>query len=458
MVLRVFAENRPYASKWEHLDSRPLPLWYDVGKIGIFIHWGLYSVPAKGEWLWSMLDNGNTDMIDFMKNNYSSDFQYENFASLFKAESFEPDFWAELFSKAGAKYVVFTTKHHEGFALFPSKSGAPGWNSVETGPKKDIVNELSQSIRKYNMKFGAYYSLLEWHNEMYLKDKDELFLNTTYVDKLVWKDIKQLIRDYKPSVLWLDGEWEACCRYWKATELLTWLYNKSPVKDEIVVNDRWCKTSRCGHGDFYTCDDRYNPHALMFHKWENAFTLDRYSWGYRSDMTIADVLSIEELIENVVSTVSCGGNVLINVGPTKEGIIVPIFQERLLQLGEWLLINGEAIYNTSAWFYQRDTLNLDVWYTCKKERYDTFRLSNIPNKNDSIVAIYAIFLKWPVDDILSVKDLSSYISKNEFDQISLLLPDKHISLNYTIMNNSVVAVRLPSNASNYFGWVLKIDD
>lgn len=157
------------------------------------------------------------------------------------------------------RYVVLTTKHHEGFALFPSKSGASGWNSVDTGPKIDIVKELSQSIKKHNMKFGAYYSLLEWHNEMYLKDKESYFLNTSYVDRRIFNDIKQLIRDYQPSVLWLDGEWEASCDYWKATELLAWIYNESPVKDEIVVNDRFGNCSRCHHGDFYNCDDRFNP-------------------------------------------------------------------------------------------------------------------------------------------------------------------------------------------------------
>lgn len=119
--------------------------------------------------------------------------------------------------------------------------------------------ELSQSIRKYNMKFGAYYSLLEWHNDMYKKDKEGLFVNTTYVDKVICKDIKQIILDYQPSVLWLDGEWEASCEYWKAKELLTWIYNESPVRHTLVVNDRWGKNSRCLHGDFYNCDDRFNP-------------------------------------------------------------------------------------------------------------------------------------------------------------------------------------------------------
>lgn len=126
------------------------------------------------------------------------------------------------------------------------------------------------------------------------------------------------------------------------------------------------------------------------------------------------------------------GNVLINVGPTKEGIIVPIFEERLLQLGEWLDTNGEAIYNTSAWFYQRDSVNSDVWYTCHKQYYDAFRLSNVPNKHDSILAVYAIFLKWPIDHVLNIKDVVSYISKNEKCKISFLLPGNYIILNVSL--------------------------
>lgn len=130
---------------------------------------------------------------------------------------------------------------------------------MDFGPKMDVVERIAKAVRKRKMKFGVYYSLLQWFDNMYYKDIKSEFLNTDYVDKTVWPDLKQLILDYKPSVLWVDGEWEASDTYWKSKELITWLYNSSPVKKEIVVNDRWGADLRCQHGDFYSCDNIYNP-------------------------------------------------------------------------------------------------------------------------------------------------------------------------------------------------------
>lgn len=121
------------------------------------------------------------------------------------------------------------------------------------------------------------------------------------------------------------------------------------------------------------------------------------------------------------------GNALINVGPTKEGVIPPIFRERLLQMGEWLEVNGEAIYDTSPWYHQKDSLNSHVWYTCKKATYDPLRVSDVPRVNETILAIYAIFLLWPVDDILSVQDLTSYMKNNNY-LIHLLGPEHYTTL------------------------------
>lgn len=118
---------------------------------------------------------------------------------------------------------------------------------------------ISESTRKYNLKFGVYYSLSEWFNKMYLVDKEHLFVTTTYTNKVVWPNIKFLINNYKPSILWTDGDGAANDTYWKSPELLAWLYNESPVKDEIVVNDRWGKDISCHHGDFYNCKDRFDP-------------------------------------------------------------------------------------------------------------------------------------------------------------------------------------------------------
>jgi len=133
------------------------------------------------------------------------------------------------------------------------------------------------------------------------------------------------------------------------------------VKETVVVNDRWGAEDECYHGDIHTCNDRYNPGIVQKHKWENCMTLDGQSWGYRNDLKLSDVISIYDLVKMLVETVSCGGNILINIGPTKDGIIVPIFEERLRQLGKWLVTNGEGVYGSRPWQYQNDTTNPDVW-------------------------------------------------------------------------------------------------
>jgi len=167
-------------------------------------------------------------------------------------------------------------------------------------------------------------------------------------------------------VIWSDGDWEANETYWKSKEFLAWLYNDSPVKDTIVVNDRWGSGTACKHGGFYNCQDKYNPGKILPHKWENAMTLDKSSWGYRRNADVGSYISPQELIRQLVSTVSCGGNFLINAGPTKDGMIAAIQEERLLQMGEWLGINGDAIYESQPWkVAQNDSTTKGVWYTKK---------------------------------------------------------------------------------------------
>merc|ERR1712032_1233487 len=136
-----------------------------------------------------------------------------------------------------------------------------------------------------------------------------------------------------------DGDWEADPGYWDTLQFLAWLYSDSQVKDTVVTNDRWGVGVLCKHGDFYTCSDRYNPGILQSHKWENAMTIDKKSWGYRRNMAVEDVFSIEELLKELAITVSCGGNLLMNVGPNKDGVIVPIFEERLRQVVYGILLS-----------------------------------------------------------------------------------------------------------------------
>lgn len=158
------------------------------------------------------------------------------------------------------RYVVVTAKYKDGFTLFPSYH--PKWNSVEIGPKKDIVRILSQSIKRHGMKFGVYYSLTEWFNKLFIDEREndnKKDFTTAYIDTIIMPEIKFLLDQYEPSVLWVDGDDDVrCSSYWKSTEMLAWIYNESPVKDEIVVNDRLSSCTRCLHGDFFSSANCYS--------------------------------------------------------------------------------------------------------------------------------------------------------------------------------------------------------
>lgn len=153
-----------------------------------------------------------------------------------------------------------------------------------------------------DLKFGLYYSLFEWFNRMWIDDKLHLLLQQHYVDYKVRPEQMELVQEYLPEILWSDGDWEAPAKYWRSEEFIAWLYNESPVRETIVTNDRWGFGTACMHGDFYNCADRFNPGVLQRHKWENAFTLDRTSWGQRFDVTLADFMSSKEVIKGMAKS------------------------------------------------------------------------------------------------------------------------------------------------------------
>ncbi|XP_071081997.1 alpha-L-fucosidase-like [Haliotis cracherodii] len=391
LFLLCVCANAQYQPNWASIDSRPLPAWYDEAKLGIFIHWGVFSVPSfSSEWFWWNWKGGQSTpgVRFFMQQNYRPGFTYADFAALFTAEFFNAEDWADTFAASGAQYIVFTSKHHEGFCNWPSKASF-NWNSMDVGPKRDIVGELATAIRnKTKLHFGLYHSMFEWFHPLYLSDKANNFTTQDFVKDKTMPELYELINTYQPDVIWSDGDWEAPDVYWNSTQFLAWLYNESPVKDTVVTNDRWGKGIACHHGGFLTCSDRYNPGVLQKRKFENAMTVDKYSWGYRRNARITDFLSMEELLGTFIQTVSCGGNMLMNVGPTKDGLIIPLFQERLLNMGEWLNVNGDAIYSTRPWTFQNDSLTNNTWYTSKVT----------PSGRN----VYAIILDWPKGDTLSL--------------------------------------------------------
>ncbi len=347
------AGGQRYEANWESIDGRKTPQWFTDAKFGVFICWGLYSVPAwtpKGnysEWYqyWLRQKSFEGKVHDFHVKTYGKNFEFKDFAPMFKAELWNPDEWAELFEKAGAKYIVFTTKHHSGYTMWPSREAeqtyGENYNPVKVGPKRDIVGDIAAAMRKKNIKVGLYYSLYEWYHPLWQSDKQR------FVAEHMFPQFKDLARRYRPDIIWSDGEWEMSWEKWRSPELLAWLFNNAPNEKDLVINDRWGKGIRHKHGGFYTTeygsgmDDDTHP-------WEENRGMG-FSYGYNRAEDAGDYRTAQELILMLIDVVSRGGNLCLDIGPSADGKIPVVMQERLLDIGAWLKANGEAIYGTRMW-------------------------------------------------------------------------------------------------------------
>lgn len=411
-----------YQPTWESIDKRPTPAWFQDAKFGIFIHWGVYSVPAYApvlpgklayaEWYWNAMTNGqkpNASAIqsgtwEYHKKMYGANFPYQNFAPQFRAELYDPDHWADIFFRSGAKYVALTSKHHEGFALWPSREasktwGRP-WNAIEIGPKRDVLGDLTEAVRRKGLKMGFYYSLYEWYNPLWLNDKER------YVREHMFPQFKDLVNRYHPAIIFSDGEWDLPSDQWHSPELLAWLFNESPVKDEVVIDDRWGKDTRHKHGGYWTTE--YTPGMSgMDHPWEESRGMG-FSYGYNRAENISHYHSGKELVVMLVDLVSRGGNLLLDIGPDADGTIPVIMEERLLQIGSFLKVNGDAIYGTKPWTTSRQWSDGEVPQVDYNKEYSTaYDLSKLVQKPEGGKAaidafftqkgdnVYAILPRWP---------------------------------------------------------------
>jgi alpha-L-fucosidase len=421
-LLAAAAAAQTYEPNWESLDRRPTPSWFQHDKFGIFIHWGVYAVPAYAaagvpkeqqyaEWYWNSITRGKSLAANtpgsaawrFHQRIYGAEFPYFDFAPMFRAELFDPDHWADTFLKSGAKYVVLTSKHHEGFALWPSKEasrtwGRP-WNSVEIGPKRDLLGDLTEAVRRKGVRMGFYYSLYEWYNPLWQSNR------IRYATEHMHPQFKDVVSRYKPSIIFSDGEWDLSSAEWRTPELLAWLFNESPSKDEVVVNDRWGKETRHKHGGYWTTEYTAGMNDTA-HPWEENRGMG-YSYGYNRAERVEHYRTARELVLMLVDLVSRGGNLLLDIGPTADGRIPVIMEERLLQIGSWLAINGDAIYGTRPWTQTRQ------WSPGEQPKveynkefmtpYDVSKLAEAPAGGKAAIdafftskggAVYAILPRW----------------------------------------------------------------
>ncbi len=349
LSLFMTAGAQPYEIRMDRPTSRPIPQWFNDAKFGIFVVWGPYSVPAYSnggyaEWYWKYSQNDSSTKA-FHEKVYGKDFAYEKFADQFRPVFFDPNAWCDLFAKSGARYVITTANYHDGYAMYPTEYAqtinTKDWNSMVRGPRRDLIGDLNEAGEKHGLKMGIYYSLYEWYHPLYLENRE------VFVTDWFHKKFKEVVTRYKPWSIFLDGDWEMSYKGWKSEELASWLYNESVVKDVVVVNDRWGNNARGVFGDVLESEYGGGKYTSAKHPWQEDRGIGK-SYGYNRNESIYDYDSRETLIRRISEVAGGGGNFLLDVGPTADGRIPVIMQERLLQIGDWLKLNGEAIYGTSA--------------------------------------------------------------------------------------------------------------
>ncbi len=398
MNLKAQDSADPYANETqEQRDARMK--WWREAKFGLFIHWGVYSVPAgtykgkriggAGEWIM------NSAKIPVA--------EYRQFSKEFNPVKYNPDEWVKLAKEAGMKYIVITSKHHDGFALFDSK--VTEWDVVDATPyKKDLLKPLAEACRKYGIKLGYYYSQAQdWNHPGGAAagghwDPAQEGSMDEYIDKIAVPQVKEILSNYGPlGVLWWDTPVNMTPE--RAKKLIALL----KLQPGIIHNNRLGGGFR---GDTETPEQHIPATGFQGRDLETCMTMNN-TWGYRSDDN--NWKSTKVLIRNLVDIVSKGGNYLLNVGPTSEGVIPEASVERLEEIGKWMKVNSKAIYATTASPFRKLP-----WGRCTKK------------VDGDMTILYLHVFDWPSDGSLLVPGL-----KNEVTSASLLASGKKLKSNKT---------------------------
>ncbi|MDD4266911.1 MAG: alpha-L-fucosidase [Pirellulales bacterium] len=334
----------------EQRDARMA--WWRDARFGMFIHWGLYALPAGewngrpvagiGEWI---MDRANIPVKD-----------YETLAGQFNPARFNAAEWVRIAKDAGAKYIVITSKHHDGFCLFATET--TDWDVVDATPYgKDLLAPLAAECRKQGLKLCTYYSIMDWHHPAQYRGSENRYnptkmhegRKTEYMDYMK-AQMKDLFRSCDPEVLWFDGEWPDWYTEADARELYAYLRN---LKPRLIINNRIGKGRKGMEGlsgeeyagDFGTPEQQIPATGIPGVDWETCMTMND-TWGFKKNDR--NWKSLETLTRNLIDSASKGGNYLLNVGPTAAGEIPAASVERLAGIGQWMKANGESIYATQA--------------------------------------------------------------------------------------------------------------
>jgi alpha-L-fucosidase len=407
----------------------------------MFIHWGVYSVPAGfyhgkpvdgiGEWI---MNKGKIPMAE-----------YQEFAKQFDPVKFDADAWVKIAKDAGMKYIVITTKHHDGFAMFDSKASA--WNIVKATPyRHDPLPDLAAACRKAGIRLGFYYSQAQdWNNGGSAAggkwDKAQEHSMDDYIDKIAVPQVREILSNYGPdipAVLWWDTPIDM------NKERTEKIYNAvEELKPNVIMNNRLGGGYK---GDTETPEQHIPAQGYPGRDWETCMTMNN-TWGFKRDDN--NWKSTETLIRNLCDIASKGGNYLLNVGPTSEGLIPQPSIERLAEVGQWMRVNGESIYGSGPTPFGAEAGAYSTTEMDKKGKpvfkpaWD-WRATTKPGK------IYVHIFKWPPGKI----ELPAV--KGAVTKATLLADEKHAALDVK-QTGTGVTISLPDKAPDAIASVLCLD-
>ena len=417
----------PYQNETKEQRDERMAWWRDA-RFGMFIHWGVYAVPAgtyhgeriKGIGEWIML-NAKIPVNE-----------YKAYAKEFNPEKFDPEAWAKLAKKAGMRYMIITSKHHDGFALFPS--AVTDWDIEDASPYgKDLIGPLAKAARQEGLKFGLYYSQAQdWNHPGGAKarkykegtgwDKQQYGDFDNYLKQIAAPQVGEILSRYRPDVLWWDTP------YWMTKERAETLIPLLRIVPGIITNNRLGGGYK---GDTETPEQHIPAVGFKDRDWEVCMTMN-HTWGYKS--YDHDWKSTKDLIRKLCDIASKGGNFLLNVGPTAEGLIPQASIDRLEEIGSWMDINGEAIYGTTASPFYRLT-----WGRCTKKI-----------KQDGAVLYLHVF-DWPEKGKLIVPGL-----KNNPSSITLLQGGESLIWKNLKGDEPGIVISVPRNAPDTICSVIKL--
>jgi alpha-L-fucosidase len=469
----------PYRPDWESLRTYEPPQWYKDAKFGIFIHWGVYSVPAFGsEWYPRMMYVGGSSEYQHHIETYGTQDKvgYKEFIPMFKADHFDPAAWVDLFKKAGAKYVVPVAEHHDGFAMYDS--GLSDWTVAKMGPHRDTTGELAKAVRAAGLHFGVsshrvehnffmgpgrtipsdvndpQYAMLYGPAHAWVMNPQGTPLNNdfTYVSSAWTNDwlarSAELVEKYHPDIVYFDW-WigQAAIRA-NLARFAAFYYNSSlKYSDHVgVINFKdYAMQEHSGVMDL----ERGQLGDIRPLCWQTDTSISNKSWGYIKEDTFK---SPEFVVHQLVDIVSKNGNLLLNIGPKSDGTIPDEVQKVLLDVGAWLKVNGEAIYGTRPWriygegptkvaagsFHDTDTAHYteeDFRFTAKGE------------------SLYVIGLGWPTNAQAVIHALAQATGSEHVQSVALLGSDAKLAFE---QNRDGLHVRLPAKAPTKYAYALRI--